>query len=105
VRLFVVLALGWLVVVLLARLLLAGGLGWSVFALALPILLVVLARLMGIGPALLLVALFAAVTLAMRVLLTTPRLGWSLVVLVPVLGLSGLLASRVALSMRATKGT
>src|SRR5438552_2663643 len=92
VRLAVLVAAAWLLAVLVARLLLAGGTGWVVFALMLPVLLVVLGRALGLGPAVLLVALLATATLAMRALLATPRLGWALVALVPVLGLSAFVA-------------
>jgi hypothetical protein len=74
-----------------------------VFALALPVLLLLLARGLGLGLAALLVAFFAAATLAMRALLTTPRLGWALVLLVPVLGLSAFVALRVAVALRAPR--
>jgi hypothetical protein len=89
--------------VVVARMLLAGGAGWVAFALLLPVLLVVLGRVLGLGRAALLVGLFAAATLAVRALLTAPRLGWSLLVLVPVLGLSAFVASRVVVALRAPK--
>lgn len=93
-----------LVAVVAARLLLAGGAAWAVFAFVLPVLLLVLARLLSVGPALLLMGVFVAATLALRALLTAPRLGWALAVLLPVLGLSAFVAVRVGRALRAPKG-
>jgi hypothetical protein len=101
VRLALVLVVAWLLAIVVARLLLAGGAGWVVFALALPVLLLVLGRLWGVGAAVVVVSFFTAATLAMRALLTTPRLGWALALLVPVLGLSVSIAARVVLALRA----
>lgn len=102
-RLVLVGVAAWLCAILAARLLLAGGTGWLLFVAGLPVLLLVLGRLMGFGAAVLVVGFFAAATLAMRALLTTPRIGWSLVLLVPVLGLSALVALRVILALRAPR--
>jgi hypothetical protein len=103
VRLALLMVAAWLCAIVIARLLLAGGAGWVLFALALPVLLLVLGRLLGVGRAVVLVGFFAAATLAMRALLTTPKLGWALVLLVPVVGLSAFVAARVVLALRSPK--
>ncbi|MCA1810467.1 MAG: hypothetical protein LC623_00445 [Halobacteriales archaeon] len=103
VRLALLMVAAWLCGIVAARLLLAGGTGWLLFALLLPVLLAVLAWQLGLGVALLLVGFFAAATLAMRALLTAPRIGWSLALLVPVLGLSAFVALRVVLALRAPR--
>ncbi|MEA3204028.1 MAG: hypothetical protein QOI63_1708 [Thermoplasmata archaeon] len=105
VRFALALVAAWLVAIVMARLLLAGGAGWVLFALALPALLLVLGRLMGLGAAVVLVGFFAAATLGMRLLLAAPRIGWALVVLLPVLGLSAFIAARVVLALRTPRSS
>lgn len=104
-RFAALLVAAFLAAVVAARLLLAGGLGWTLFALALPVVLLVLWRLLGLVPAVLVVGFFAAATLAVRGLLTTPRLGWGLLLVVPVLALSAYVALRVLLALRAPRGS
>jgi hypothetical protein len=86
----------FLLAVVAARLLLDRGNGWILFLLALPFLLLFLSLWGGLVRALLLVGSFAAATLAVRAVLATPRIGWGLLLLVPVLALSAFVAARVA---------
>jgi hypothetical protein len=101
VRLVLLLLAAFVAAVACARMLLAGGAGWVAFALLLPVLLLVLGRWLGVARAFVLVAFFAAATLGLRAVLSTPRIGWSLLLLVPVLGFSTLVATRVVLMLRA----
>lgn len=94
------LAATWLAAILCARLLLAGGLGWLVFLLLLPILLLALWRLLGLPLAVGVLGLFVAATLGLRALLMAPRLGWGLLLVVPVALVGGYVAWRVAATMR-----
>lgn len=93
----------WLCAIVAARLLLAGGVGWLLFAALLPVLVAVLARWLGLGPAIALAAIFAAATLALRAVLATPRLGWGVLLLAPVLALSGWVALRVVAALLGAK--
>ncbi|HUR60818.1 MAG TPA: hypothetical protein VM286_00440 [Candidatus Thermoplasmatota archaeon] len=102
-RLVAIVAVSWIGAILCARLLLAGGVLWVVFALLLPVLFLVLWRLLGVPLALLVLALFICATLALRTLLSAPRLGWALLLLTPVLALSTYVAARVVQQLRSTQ--
>jgi hypothetical protein len=99
---------GWLVAVaaglfllaiLLARLLLLGGVGWAIFAFAAPVLLVALAVRIRFLPALLVVLAFSAASLLFRWLLRG-GIGWPLLLLLPVVAVTAAIAGRVLASMR-----
>lgn len=86
--------------VVVARLLLTGGWGWVVFGLSAPILLAVLSARIGFLPALLVVVLYAAAILLVRLLLLQSALAVAVLLLVPVLALAGRLAWNVVRALR-----
>lgn len=90
----------FLVAVFLARLLIAGGLGWLAFGLVLPVLLFALTAAAGFRFALVATVLFVLVVLGLRWFLETWRTGWVLLLLVPVLVVSAVLVGRVLGQMK-----
>jgi hypothetical protein len=87
---FVLLGAGlWLLAILAARLILNGGdLGWAVFVLGAPVLLLVLRLLTSWGVAFVLLLFFTLAVLSLRVVLAEPRTSWPYLLLAP-LALAG----------------
>lgn len=85
--------------IIVGRLVLERENGWTYFALILPVLFIVLAVLGGWLRALVMCALFAAVAVTLRLVLTTPRLGWAVVLLALLFAASAGMVVRVAIRL------
>ncbi len=85
--------------VVLGRLLVAGGALWILVLLAIPILLVLLGRAVGVPAAIVVLVVFVLVVLASRSLLSDPRAGWVPFVLVPIAAIMTGLAVAVVRSL------
>lgn len=97
----VLVALGLFVLsVFLGRLLVTGGGAWIVFALALPVALLLLSRLAGWGGSFLLTGAFALAVLAARWFVQANPAGWAALLLLPVVALTGLIVGRVLAKLR-----
>lgn len=84
-RPLLVLVAGFLLMVFLGRLLVTGTPGaWATFALALPVVLVVLASRIRLLPALAVTASFALAVLSVRWLAVNTQAGWAPLLLAPV---------------------
>ncbi|MFA5943919.1 MAG: hypothetical protein WC876_05585 [Candidatus Thermoplasmatota archaeon] len=86
--------------VFLARLLVAGGAAWALFAVCVPILVFVLSAAVGFRFALAATAVFAFVVLALRWFLKQSPTGWIPLLLLPVVAFTALLVGRVLAQMR-----
>ena len=84
-----------------ARLALHGGAAWAVLAVALPLVLVFLGVTFGWPLALLGTAFFAFAVLTIRWLLLHGTLGWTILLLAPVIAFTLLLGVRTWRAMRA----
>lgn len=91
----------FLLAVVLARMLLAGGAGWLAFAVCVPVLLVVLTARASLSFALAGTALFAVAVLALREFLRHSPTGWVALLLLPVVAVTALLVGRVLAQLRA----
>lgn len=86
--------------VFLGRLLVAGGAGWLLFALALPVALVLLSRFTGWVGALALTLFFALAVLAARWFVQVNPTGWAALLLLPVVAFTGVIVGRVLGKLR-----
>src|ERR1051326_9524764 len=86
--------------VFLARLLLAGGAGWVAFAVALPVLVFVLTARSNLRFALGVGLGFTVAVLLLRWFLQRSPTGWVVLLLLPVVVLTAVLAGRVVAQMR-----
>jgi ABC-type uncharacterized transport system permease subunit len=86
--------------VFLARLLLAGGAAWVAFALCLPVVLFVLTARAGFRAALAVTAGFTLLVLGLKWVLRRSPTGWVVLLLLPVLLLTAVLAGRVLAQLR-----
>jgi membrane protein implicated in regulation of membrane protease activity len=89
----------FLVAILMGRLLWDDSGLWKFFLLALPILLALLSLALGFLRAVMLLAFFVASVLTVRWIVSTPGIGWPVIVLGLVLLFASFLAARVARSM------
>jgi hypothetical protein len=85
----------FIVAVILGRLLVAGGALWALFAIAVPVVIVILGRSVGWGAGLVLTVLFTVAVLGTRWLLQNNPGGWIALLLLPVVALTALLVGRV----------
>lgn len=93
---FVLLAAAvFLLAVLAARALLAGDLGWTLFALGLPLLLLLLRLATTWGLAFVLLGFFTTAVLCLRIVLVEPRVSWPYLLLAPLALAGGALAYKV----------
>jgi uncharacterized membrane protein len=90
----------FVVAVVLARMLLAGGAGWVAFAVCVPVVLFVVTARAGFRLALAVTALFTLLVLGLRWFLQGSPTGWVALLLLPVLLVSAVLAGRVLAQMR-----
>lgn len=86
--------------VFLGRLLVAGGVGWLVFALAVPVTLVVLSRLAGWRGAFVLTLFFALAVVAARWFVQVNPTGWAALLLLPVVAFTVVIVARVLGKLR-----
>lgn len=99
-KLVLVGVLVFVVAVVLGRLLVAGGAAWVLFGLALPLLLVVLGRALGLRAALVLAGVFTAAVLGTRWFMQHNPAGWIALLLLPVVALTALVVGKVLGQMR-----
>jgi len=90
----------FLVAVVLARMVLAGGAGWVAFAVCLPVVLFVLTARSSFPFALAATALFALTVLALSEFLRHSPTGWVALLLLPVVAVTALLVGRVLAQLR-----
>ncbi len=90
--------------VVLGRLLIAGGALWGLLLLAGPLVVVLLARAVGLPAALVVLVGFLLVVLASRSLLAEPKAGWIVFVLVPVAAATTGLAASVVKALASKRG-
>jgi hypothetical protein len=90
----------FVVAVFLARLLVAGGVAWIVFAACVPILLFVLTARLGFRPAIVGTLLFVLLVLGLKWFLQRSPTGWVALLLLPVLLLTAVLVGRVLGQLR-----
>lgn len=86
--------------VVLGRSLLAGGVVWVLFVLALPALLFALASLIGFRGALVMVLAFMVLTLGVRWLLQESAAGWIALLLLPMVIVTAIVVGRVVAVLR-----
>ena len=86
--------------VFLARLLVAGGAAWILFAVCVPILIFVLSAAVGFRFAVGATTVFALVVLSLRWFLKQSPTGWIPLLLLPVVAFTALLVGRVLAQMK-----
>jgi hypothetical protein len=90
----------FVVAVFLARLLLAGGMGWVAFGLVVPVLLFALTAASGFRFALAATTVFVLAVLALRWFLARSPTGWVALLLIPVLVFTAVLVGRVLAQLK-----
>lgn len=86
--------------VFLGRLLVTGGVGWLLFAVALPVTLVLLSRFAGWLGAFALTLFFAFAVVATRWFVQVNPTGWAALLLLPVVAFTGIIVGRVLGKLR-----
>lgn len=90
----------FVVAVFLARLLIAGGMGWVAFGLVVPVLLFALTAASGFRFALVATSVFVLAVLALRWFLARSPTGWVALLLLPVLVFTAVLVGRVLAQLK-----
>ncbi len=90
----------FLLAVLVARLVLAGGIAWVVLAVVLPILVLALATKIRLLPAVVVAALFAGAVVAFRWFFLESEVAWAVLLILPAVTLGLVVAFKVVAALR-----